>query len=68
MEAPDTALPRLRVGSSAAAHLASKGNLPGFYLTAAANALFGIYQYWVHQNPCIHTDVGINKDGKLQAR
>ena len=44
--------------------LASEGNIPGFSLTAAADALFGVYQDWVHQNPDKHLDGVINGDDK----
>ena len=67
-EDPDFSLPRLRVDVSATARLASEGNLPRARLTAPGNALFGIYQDWVHQNPGIHLDGEINEDVKWQAR
>ena len=36
------------------AHLEIVGDLPGFRLTAAINALFGIDQDWLHQKTDIH--------------
>ena len=40
--------------TSATVGLASESNLEGVCLTATANALFGVYQDWVHQNPTTH--------------
>ena len=64
----ETPPPRLHVDASDTYCLASKGELPGVCLMAADNALFGIYQDWVHQNTDIHLDGGIDEDGKWQAR
>ena len=61
-------LPRLCIEVSAAALLVSEGDLPGVRLMAANDALFGVYQDWVHQIPGIHLDGGINEGGKWQAR
>ena len=33
----------------------------------ASDALFGVYQDWVHQNPGTHLYGGIREDGKWQA-
>ena len=56
-----------RVDLSAAARLASEINLKIFCLTAADNALFGVYQDCVHQNPVRNLDGVIHMDGKFQA-
>ena len=48
----------------AAAHLASKGNLPGDRLTAADDKIFGVYQDWVYQNPVTHLDGRIENYGR----
>ena len=56
------------IDASSTARLASKVNLPRVLLTAAADAVFGIYQDWVHQNPSIYMYGGINKDDKWQVR
>ena len=48
--------------------LSSTGNLPGVRLMVASNALSGVYQYWVHQNPSTHLGDGVNEDVKWQAR
>ena len=53
--------------TSAAARLASKGDLSGFYLTTATNVLFRIYQYWEHQNNGKRLEGEIHEDGKWQA-
>ena len=60
--------PSLCIDASSASNLASEGDLPGVCLTAAANALFSVYQDWVHQNTGIHLDKVIDKDGKWQER
>ena len=60
-------MPRLHVDTSATAHLVSEGDLPGVRLTAADDALFGVYQDWLHQNTGIHTDGVIDEDGKWKA-
>ena len=39
-----------------------------FYLSYLHDKLFGIYQYWVHQNPGTHPDGGIEEDGKWEQR
>ena len=57
-EYPDTPPPRLCIDTSVSDRLASEGDLLGFRLTGAADALFGVYQYWVNQNPSIHLDGG----------
>ena len=66
-EAPNTDLPRLHVDASSTARLVSEGDLPGVRLTTADDALFGVYQDWLHQNTGIHTDGGIDEDGKWKA-
>ena len=53
---------------SVPARLSIEVGLPGVRLTAAANALFVVYQDWGHQNPDIHMDGGINEDVKCQVR
>ena len=67
-ESPYTPPPCLQVGASGAARLASEGVLPGFIPTASNNDLFGFCQDWVHQNPVIQLDGGIDEDGKWQSR
>ena len=51
---------------STASHLAREINLKGILLTAVGDALFGIYQDWVHQNLGTHLDLVIYKDCKWQ--
>ena len=55
-----------RINAGPGACLAILDNLPKVRRKAADNALFSVYQYWVHQNPGTHQDVGINEDGKWQ--
>ena len=43
-------------------------NIPGVLLMADNDALFSVYQDWLHQNTGIQLDGRINKDGKWQAR
>ena len=50
------------------ARLQRKRNLNTFRLTAAGNALFGVYQDWLHQNTGTHLDGGIGEDGNGQER
>ena len=66
-ETPASPLPHTRVGASIAARLGSESNLPWFRLTAADDALFGIYQDLVHQNTSTYLDGGIDEYGKWQA-
>ena len=43
-------------------------DLPKVCLKGSGNALYGVYQDWVHQNPGNHLDGGIKEDGKWQDR
>ena len=60
--------PRTRTHASAAARLASNSKLEDIRLTAADDALFGIYQNWLHQNTGTHLYGMIEEDGKWQER
>ena len=53
---------------SDAACLASVGNLPSESLTDAYENILGVYQDWVHQNPRMHMDGGIEECSKWQER
>ena len=59
---------RPRVDAVDAAHLLSTANHPEVCLKAADDALFSVYQDWVHQNTGTHLDDVINEDGKWQDR
>ena len=65
-EVPASPPPCTCADASAASCLLSKDKLPGVFLTSVDNALFSVYQNWVHQNPDTQLDGGINKDGKCQ--
>ena len=54
--------------ASDAAHLESVGNLSGKILRDSGYNIFGVYQYWVHQNPVTHMYFRIEEDGKWQER
>ena len=58
--------PRLCEYASAAVCLESKGNLPGYCVTAANDKLFIVDQDWVQQNSGTHLYGGIEEDGKWQ--
>ena len=45
-----------------------EGYLPDVHLLSTNYMLYGIYQYWVHQNQGDHLDGGIAEDSKWQAR
>ena len=51
-----------------AALQAREGDLPENRLLGADYMLYGVYQYWVHQNPGDNLDGGIVEDSKWQAR
>ena len=53
--------------TSVDARLESESDLEVFRLMAADDAIFGIYQYWLHQNPGTHLDGGIHEYGKWQS-
>ena len=55
-----------RSNSDESSHLESTDEHPEVRFKASDNVLFSVYQYWVHQNPGTHQDVGINEDGKWQ--
>ena len=55
----DSPPPLLSEGIITSVCLVSEGDLPGDCITAANDNLFGVYQYWVHQNPGTHQDGGI---------
>ena len=57
-----------RVNSGNTARLSSMADHPEVRLKAYKDALFGVYQDWVHQNPGNHLDNGINEDGKWKYR
>ena len=67
-EAPASPTTRTREDASAAYRLASESDLEGVCRTASDNALFGVNQDWVHQNPGTHLDGGIDEDGKCKLR
>ena len=66
--APSAPLPRPRVKAGNAALQAQEGDLPDVRLPGTDYILYGVYQYWVHQNPRDHLDGGIAEDSKWQAR
>ena len=63
LDAPTSLPSHTRVDASAAVCLASESNLPGVLLKETEYALFGQYQYWVHQNTGTNLDVRIDEDG-----
>ena len=66
--ASDNPLPFPRIEAGDATLQARAGDLPYVRLIGTYYILYGLYQYWVHQNPGEHLDGGIAKDIKWQAR
>ena len=67
-DSPDSPPPGVHKEVSVAACLASVVDLPSKSLTDADAKILGVYQDWVHQNPGMHMDGGIEDDSKLQER
>ena len=59
---------RPRVEAGDAIRLESMADHPEVRLKAAGDALFGVYQGWVHQNTRNNLDGGIKEDGKWKER
>ena len=56
--------PRVKAGN--AALQAWEGDLLDICLIGTEYMIYGVYQYWVHQNPGDHLDGGIAEDSKWQ--
>ena len=56
------------VDAGTTARLKSESDLEEVFLTAADGVLFGVYQYWVHQNPVTHLYGVIHEGVKWQVR
>ena len=65
-EFPTSPLPHTHADASAATRLASESDLEGFFLAIVNDALFGVYQGFIHQNSSSHMDRVIDKDNKWQ--
>ena len=61
-------LPHPRVEAGNAALKAQEEDLPDVRFFGANYMIYGVYQYWVHQNSVDHLDGGIVEDIKWQAQ
>ena len=52
------------VDAGETARLVRTSDHPKVCLKAAGDAIFGVYQYWVHQHTVNNLDGGIDEDGK----
>ena len=66
--APFVPPPRPCVKAGDATLQAREGDLSDVRLLGDDYMIYGVYHYWVHQNPGDHLDGRITEDGKWQAR
>ena len=64
----DKPTPRPCIQDGYATCLVSMADLHEVQRKVSDNALYGVYQDWVHQNPGNNLDGGIKEDGKWQDR